>query len=170
MLKLLAMHGADLNGKNPGGNTALINVCRFVKAEQNIEVARCLFSLASATSNSSAAQGQSIDINARGEYNVTAFCCAVEKKNMDMVNLLAEHDADVNLGGFGGPTGGGSNPMGMAIWDEDTELVELLLRLKANPEQSWHICAGGPPGMPAVAMAARKGNMSILKLLKVATQ
>ena len=108
------------------------------------------------------------NVNVRGEFNSTPAFNAMRRKpgkvNPLLVRLIAEHGADLSLGDDKNPTGGGANPLGVAIVEhKDIEVVGMLLGLGADVNKAFH-CAGGQGTAPM--LAARTGNLEIMQYLK----
>ncbi len=87
---------------------------------------------------------------------VTVLGTAAAWGQPEVVNVLVENGADVNgLGEYGF----GQSPLECAIEVENEELVGLLLELGADP------CLKGEHAQIPLTVAARSGNVEILKLL-----
>ena len=99
---------------------------------------------------------QKADANAQNLNGVPALTIAIGLGNLDMITLLLDRHADVNLKDDFGL----STPLIAACKQERTDFVKLLLANKADVHAS---------GDAALLAAARIGNEPIMNMLIVAT-
>ena len=96
-----------------------------------------------------------IHINYSNEAQRTILCCACGYGNLEMVNLLLDHGADVNLADINGVT-----PLRQAVKNGYTEIVKLLLEHKANIN-----CSVFGDTLMHIATCRGDGYLEIVKLL-----
>jgi len=110
MVEKLLQAGADVNGPQPAGETALLRCSRT----GNVEAVTSLLA-------------HGADVNAKEKTGQTALMWALEQRHPKVVRTLIEHGADVNAVSKGGFT-----PLLFAAQQGDVESGELLLERGAN--------------------------------------
>ncbi len=109
---------------------------------------------------------QFIDAQDRNRNNRTPLRMAVKRGRVDLVKLLIQHRANVNLGDEWGET-----PLMSAAQSGDLTMVAALLEAKAsiNAQTRIYIAGDGPDSQPegitALALAASHGKTDVVKLL-----
>ena len=126
--------GMDVNTTDPGANTLLMIA---VQGEYGDMVKLLLRNKAR--------------VDARNKYGETALMLAAASGSLELVRLLVDHGANINLPGW--------NPLIYAAWRGQTEVVRYLLSKGAD------IDAVSPNGISALMMAARGGHFETVKLL-----
>jgi ankyrin repeat protein len=126
--------GMDVNTTDPDANTLLILA---VREDYKAMVGRLLVKHAK--------------LGARNRYGETALMLAAAKGNLEMIKLLVQHGAEINLSGW--------NPLIYAAWQGKTDVVKYLL------EKGADIDSVSPNGISALMMAARGGHFDTVKLL-----
>ena len=100
-------------------------------------------------------RGADVGQTARNAMKVQPLHSAVAGRHFDIVQLLVEAGAPVNVGQQGGWT-----PLQGAVHNKDLEMVRYLLAHGADPR------AQNDEGKSAMGLAADEGSVEILKLLK----
>ncbi|MHA7840678.1 MAG: ankyrin repeat domain-containing protein [Gammaproteobacteria bacterium] len=105
------------------------------------------------------------DIESRGQFNRTAFLCAAQKGQLEVLRLLKEKNADVHVVDYNG-----NNALHLAsMYSGDVSTIEWLLGLKKPVNESgkeFDIDSRGQFGRTAFLLAAQKGQLEILQLLQ----
>ncbi|MCB5231022.1 MAG: ankyrin repeat domain-containing protein [Candidatus Cloacimonas sp.] len=140
MVQLLLKYGAVPNYKTPRGNPPLIDAILV----NNYEMASVLLS-AKANPNAK---------DSRHQY--PAIFWSVEKGSLDMVKLLVEHKADINVQG----NRKSESPLMRAIVLRNQPMVEYLLKMGADKEQV------DSEGWDALVYAEKSESEDIIELLK----
>jgi ankyrin repeat protein len=140
--KLLLKFGADVNHKSLTG-TALQDAIRY----ENKGVIRSLLS------------HDAIDIDAENCGLGTALQVALAEDRVDMVHLLLEHGADVNVNGRDGRGERLGFPIALAAKNASKIMVQLLVEHGAN------INATGGKTESALSAAIRNDDLEMLKWL-----
>ena len=96
----------------------------------------------------------SCDINHKNSQSMTPLMVAVDNNHLDVVELLIEHKADVNMGGET------SNPVILAIKKQNADILSLLLKsgivVVRNPAAE---------GLSPMRLALDSNNQSVVDLL-----
>jgi len=162
--------GADVNAKDPCGNTALMVACKA----GYIDIVKLLIILSDYNVNSKDIEDNTAlmvacqaghtdivklllkrdaDVNAKNRWDYTALIFAYESGHTDIVKLLLEKSTDVNVRNLWGHTA--------LIWAArkgHEDIVKLLL------EKGADVNVNDAGGNTALMWAARKGYEDIVKL------
>lgn len=169
-----AAEGADVNDweefvTDCGGGTKnrilLTPLCAAIKNGGNAEVIKVLLE-AGADAKASTVSTMEYSERYSSSDNVYPLFYAVEADNAEAVKLLLSAGADANYGLVGDWDCDSADiaPLYKAVENNNYEIAKLLLEAGACPDAY----AGGGKGewsQSAVACAAGKGNMDILRLL-----
>lgn len=169
-----AAEGADVNDweeivADCGGGTKsrilLTPLCAAIKNGGNAEVIKVLLE-AGADAKASTVSTMEYSERYSSSDNVYPLFYAVEADNAEAVKLLLSAGADANYGLVGDWDCDSTDiaPLYKAVENNNYEIAKLLLEAGACPDAY----AGGGKGewsQSAVACAAGKGNMDILRLL-----
>lgn len=96
---------------------------------------------------------QHVDVNTPQADGATALAWAAHWDDMETADLLIHAGANVNAA-----NGYGVTPLSLACTNQSATMVEKLLKAGADPN-------GVPSGTPVLMMAARTGNVDIVKSL-----
>jgi ankyrin repeat protein len=118
LIAVLKNENIDLSQKNEFGNTPLHVACNPIDAI-NAGIVELLLKYP-------------LDINARGIDDCTPLYYAIGKGDNDIVKLLIDNGADVNI-----PDSHGNTPLMAAadMFDDDDTILKLLLENGADPYQ-----------------------------------
>ncbi len=130
----LFARGLDVNTTDSDANTLLMIAVR----DNHPDMARRLLDLKAR-------------VDPRNRYGETALMLAAANGDLELVKLLVDRGAKINLSGW--------NPLIYAAWRSQTEVVRYLLDKGAD------IDAAAPSGVTALMMAARSGHFETVKLL-----
>jgi uncharacterized protein len=96
---------------------------------------------------------QHVDVNTPQADGATALAWAAHWDDMETAELLIRAGANVNAA-----NGYGVTPLSLACTNQSAAMVERLLKAGADPN-------GVPSGTPVLMMAARTGNVDVVKSL-----
>lgn len=131
VIKLLVLHNAAINMFTPNG----IITRERISYKQLVE---------------------KMDINAKTLPFVRPLTIAIKKRNLNLVQLLLEHNADVNL-----TSKDGSTPLHLAILEDALEIVKLLLNKRYKCETSHCMHDVGTP----LILACSMNNYHVVEML-----
>jgi len=103
-------------------------------------------------------RGGSVNIVSTATANITPLILAVENDRLEIVKLLIDEKADVNI-----MDSTGNTALIMAVRNDNAELVKLLIRAKADP--NLHINNQGHEFTTPLWLAVDKSSYEITKLL-----
>jgi ankyrin repeat protein len=139
MIRFLVSKGADVNVKGDTlGYTRLHKACQF---ENDLDVATFLIS-------------KGADVNTRNNWGITPLIGTSTNGNREMVQLLIDNGADVNMGYWNG------TPLLVAAAAGHTDVVKLLIDKGAN------INASDDRGRTPLSRAQQQGHSKIVELLR----
>uniref|UniRef100_A0A6C0ED74 Uncharacterized protein n=1 Tax=viral metagenome TaxID=1070528 RepID=A0A6C0ED74_9ZZZZ len=138
IVKILVKNGAETTIIDNNGDSYLALACH----NGNTEIVKILLE-----------NGASSVINEADIGGLTPLLYATKRKHFDIIKLLVEHGADVNIQNKEGFT-----PLINSILYEDKKSVELLLKSGANVEQKKGF-------LTPLNIACIYGNMEIIELL-----
>lgn len=118
LIDFLKNENVDLNARNKYGNTALHVACNSIYSINN-EIVKLLLKYP-------------LDINAKGLDDYTALLYAIGKRDKNVVKILIDNGADVNI-----PDKYGKTPLMEAtdMFDGDDTIIKLILEKGADPFQ-----------------------------------
>ena len=134
----LISHGANVNGTNSNGNSALSQAIYM----ENHAMAEFLLQ-------------RGADPNLQSDYGVTSLEIAVKKANMDLVQLLLTHGCHVDNYGSDEETA-----LLTAIYQQHIDIVTLLLEAGADPNRS------DEQGRSPISGAYYRRNKALIELLR----
>jgi len=133
-VEALLARGMDVDTTDANANTLLM----IATQEHRIGMARRLLQA-------------NAKVGARNRYGETALMLAAADGNPEMVKLMLDHGASINISGW--------NPLIYAAWRGHTEVVKYLL------DKGAEVDAVSPDGITALMMATRDGHMDTVRLL-----
>ncbi|HRB72319.1 ankyrin repeat domain-containing protein [Flavobacterium sp. WV_118_3] len=141
LIDVLKNENIDLNQRNEFGNTPLHVACNSIYAI-NKEIVEVLLK-------------HPLDINARGIDDCTPLYYAIGKGDNEVVQILIDNGADVNI-----PDSYGNTPLMTAadMFDDDATIIQLLLENGADPHQKNNY------GVSVYKLLEMPGNASIRNL------
>ncbi|MEO7162553.1 MAG: ankyrin repeat domain-containing protein [Bdellovibrionia bacterium] len=141
-VRLIAESGANLEGLNEGGNSALL----IALLEKRDQAAKILIS-------------NHANPNTLSKYGLPPLVLAAARPNLELVKLMLSHHADPNI-----PDSKGRTPLMLAVMEDDSGVVELLLQNGADPTLKTDLKTD------ALALAKKSKNRFLLNQIQSAIQ
>eukprot|EP01135_Chromosphaera_perkinsii_P002005 Nk52_evm52s215 gene=Nk52_evmTU52s215 len=142
---LLLEHGAEIDSEGTRFSTALMRACNG----GHLDVIRILLE-------------KGADLNYEGQTGDTALMNCIAGKHLEAFKLLLNHGVDIN---FEGEKGRGFTPLMFATFNQQKEMVRLLLAKGCRINRPSR-----KTGWTAKSVAIRVGNEEILQMLESAPQ